>query len=110
MTNLERAQLDDGGHGLGWVTLADGVRVDPAWLARYVPRLFSAWQRADTVQRRQLAQLIQRAGADPDQGRDTTASCVSGGPKPADWYTSPYDTTRKSGPASTPCPTSCAAT
>jgi hypothetical protein len=97
MTNLNPDQPDYGGHGLGWVTLADGLRMDPAWLARHVPRLFTAWQRADTsVQRLQLAQLIQRAAADPDQGRDDyrqlRVEWTETTRYAADLYTSPYDT------------------
>jgi hypothetical protein len=71
MTNLDPDQPRDGEHGVGWVTLADGVSMDPVWLSRHVTRLYSAWQHADTTLRRlQLAHLIQRAAATPDQDRD----------------------------------------
>jgi hypothetical protein len=33
MTNLNPDQPHHGAHGVGWVTLADGVRMDPAWLS-----------------------------------------------------------------------------
>jgi len=69
MTNLDQPR--DSKHGLGWVTLGDGVRMDPAWLSRHVPRLYTAWQRADaTLRRRPLAVLIQQAAANPDANRD----------------------------------------
>ena len=44
MTNLDPDQPGGGEHGLGWVTLADGITRDPAWLSRHVPRLSTAWQ------------------------------------------------------------------
>ena len=97
MTNLDPDQPRDGGHGLGWVTLADGVRMDPAWLSRHVPRLYTAWQHADTtLRRRQLAGLIQQAAADPDQDRDDYRAArvewTETTRYEADLYLSPYDT------------------
>jgi hypothetical protein len=71
MTNLNPNQRHDREHGVGWVSLADGVRMDPAWLSRHVPRRCTAWQHADTaLQRLQLAHLIQQAATTPDQDRD----------------------------------------
>ena len=97
MTNLNPDQPHHGAHGLGWVTLADGVRMDPAWLSRHVPRLYTAWQHADTtLQRLQLAQLIQRAVADPDgrvdDYRAVRVEWTETSRYEADLYISPYDT------------------
>jgi hypothetical protein len=97
MTNLNPDQPHDGAHGVGWVTLADGVRMDPAWLSRHVPRLYTAWQHADTtLQRLQLAQLIQRAAADPDNRVDdyraARVESTETSRYEADLYISPYDT------------------
>ena len=97
MTNLDPGQPRDGGHGLGWVTLGDGVRTDSAWLARHVPRLYTAWQHADTtLRRRQLAGLIQQAAANPGQDRDdyrtVRVEWTETTGYEADLYISPYDT------------------
>jgi hypothetical protein len=71
--------------------------MDPAWLSRHVPRLFTAWQHADTtLQRLQLAQLIQRAVADPDgrvdDHRAVRVEWTETSRYEADLYISPYDT------------------
>jgi hypothetical protein len=97
MTNLNADQPHDDEHGLGWVTPADGLRMDPAWLSRRVPRLFTAWQHADTtLQRLQLAHLIQRAVADPDNRTDdyraVRVEWTETSRYEADLYISPYDT------------------
>ena len=97
MTNLDPDQPRDGEHGVGWITLADGVTVDPAWLSRNVPRLHTAWQQADTALRRlQLAQLIRRAAADPDPDRDdyrtVRVEWTETTRYETDLYISPYDT------------------
>jgi hypothetical protein len=97
MTNLNPDQPHDGAHGVGWVTLADGVRMDPAWLSRHVPRLYTAWQHADkTLQRVQLAHLIQQAATTPDQDRDDHRSVhvewTETTRYAADLYISAYDT------------------
>jgi hypothetical protein len=97
MSNLNPDRPRDGEHGVGWVTLADGVRMDPAWLNRHVPRLYTAWQHADTTLRRlQLTQLIQQAAANPDQDRDEFRSVrvewTDTTRYAADLYISPYDT------------------
>jgi hypothetical protein len=97
MTNLNPDQPHHGAHDLGWVSLADGVRMDPAWLSRHVPRLFTAWQHADTtLHRLQLAQLIQRAVADPDSRIDdyraVRVEWTETSRYEADLYISAYDT------------------
>jgi hypothetical protein len=97
MTDLSPDQPRDGEHGVGWVTLADGMRMDPVWLSRHVPRLYTAWQHADTaLQRLQLAHLIQQAATTPDQDRDGYRSVhvewTETTRYEADLYISPYDT------------------
>jgi hypothetical protein len=96
MTNLNPDPPHDGEQGVGWVTLADGIEMDPAWLARHVPRLYTAWQHVDTtLQRLQLVHLIQQAAATPDQDRDDYRSVhvewTETTRYEADLYISPYD-------------------
>jgi hypothetical protein len=70
MTNLDPDQPRDD-HGVGWVTLTDGVTMDSAWLTAHAPRLFTAWEQAQTAQQRmQLARMIQDVAANPDDPKD----------------------------------------
>lgn len=71
--------------------------MDPAWLARHVPRLYAARHLADTtLRRRQLAQLIQQATANPDQDREDYSAVrvewTETTRYAADLYISPDDT------------------
>jgi hypothetical protein len=73
MTNLNPDSTNRDDHGLGWVTLAEGVDMSRAWLSAHTPQLFTAWQQAQNAQRRlQLAQQIQQVAAatESDRGQD----------------------------------------
>src|SRR6266536_3894250 len=70
MTNLDPDQPRED-HGLGWITLTDGVTMHSAWLTTRVPDLFTAWQQAQTAQQRmQTARMIQHVAANPDDPND----------------------------------------
>ncbi len=70
MTNLDPDQPRED-HGLGWITLTDGVTMHSAWLTTRVPDLFTAWQQAQTAQQRmQTARMIQDVAANPDDPND----------------------------------------
>ena len=70
MTNLDPEQPRED-HGLGWITLTDGVTMHSAWLTTRVPDLFTAWQQAQTAQQRmQTARMIQDVAANPDDPND----------------------------------------
>ena len=63
MTNLNQDTHSED-HGLGWVTLAEGVDMSRAWLVAHTPQLFTAWQQTQSAQERlRLAQQIQQAAA-----------------------------------------------
>jgi hypothetical protein len=73
MTNLNPDSTNRDDHGLGWVTLAEGVDMSRAWLSADTPQLFTAGQQAQNAQRRlQLAQQIQQVAAatESDRGQD----------------------------------------
>ena len=96
MTNLDPEQpLED--HGLGWITLTDGVTMHSAWLTTRVPDLFTAWQQAETAQQRmQTARMIQDAAADAsapnDQYDHVRIQWAETRRYEADVYLSPYAT------------------
>jgi hypothetical protein len=97
MTNLDPDQPRDDDHGLGWITLTDGVTMHSAWLTTRVPDLFTAWQQAQTAQQRmQTARMIQDAAADatapPDQYDHVRIQWAETRRYEADIYLSPYAT------------------
>src|SRR6266496_1178828 len=96
MTNLDPEQPRED-HGLGWITLTDGVTMHSAWLTTRVPDLFTAWQQAETAQQRmQTARMIQDAAADatapPDQYDHVRVQWAETRRYEADVYLSPYAT------------------
>src|SRR6266496_1473306 len=96
MTNLDPDQPRED-HGLGWITLADGVTMHSAWLTTRVPDLFTTWQQAQTAQQRmQTARMIQDAAADasapPDQYDQVRIQWAETRRYEADVYISPYAT------------------
>jgi hypothetical protein len=69
MTNLNPDNSED--HGLGWVTLADGVDMSRAWLTAHTPQLFTAWQQTQNAQDRlRIAQQIQQAAGEAESDRE----------------------------------------
>jgi hypothetical protein len=96
MTNLDPDQPGED-HGLGWITLTDGVTMHSAWLTTRVPDLFTTWQQAETAQQRmQTARMIQDAAADatapPDQYDHVRVQWAETRRYEADVYLSPYAT------------------
>jgi hypothetical protein len=105
MTNLNPDNTNRDDHGLGWVTLAEGVDMSRAWLSAHTPQLFTAWQQAQNAQQRlQLAQQIQQVaaatesdrGQDPDDPRNEYVNIriqwAETTRYEADLYVSPYST------------------
>lgn len=70
MTNLNPDSTNRGDHGLGWVTLAEGVDMSRAWLAAHTPHLLTAWQQTQNAQQRlRIAQQIQQVAAEAESDR-----------------------------------------
>jgi hypothetical protein len=66
--NPDKPQVD---HGLGWVTLDEGVQVSREWLTTHTPQLFTAWQQARTTQQRlRLAQQIQHIADEMENDKE----------------------------------------
>lgn len=109
MTNLNPDSTNRDDHGLGWVTLAEGVDMSRTWLAAHTPHLFTAWQQTQNAQQRlQIAQQIQQVAAEAESDRGQGAGEDRHDPSneyvnlriqwaettryEADFYLSPYST------------------
>lgn len=80
MTNLNPDNTSED-HGLGWVTLAEGVGMSRASLVAHTPQLYTAWQHTQSAQQRlRFAQRIQQAAAEAESDPEQNTAADPDGP------------------------------